>query len=205
VTPLFPVESVSWRDAAAVLQMQDLVFPTELQWEYAARGGTTTPWWTGTEPETLSGTCNIADVRLALADVRLALADRRLVLSHATNAAGSLVDAELWLDDGLTFTGPVGRFGPNPFGLFDMLGNVAEWCLDVYSSYDLDVVEGRDRRVSTGGFDRVTRGGSYLSTAAEVRSAARAAQHVLLATPQTGIRPARGVLTYSIDWENPNR
>ena len=58
---LHPVENVAWDTAVEVLWRQGLALPTEVQWEYAARAGTATPWWTGATPDTLAGAANLAD------------------------------------------------------------------------------------------------------------------------------------------------
>ena len=55
-----PVEQVSWEDCDLWLGRLGLMLPTEAQWEYAARGGTTTPWWTGLEPSALSKAASIS-------------------------------------------------------------------------------------------------------------------------------------------------
>ncbi len=59
-SPLHPVESVSWKDCARTLRRAGLELPTEAQWEYAARAGTRTPWWTGADRSSLAGCVNLA-------------------------------------------------------------------------------------------------------------------------------------------------
>src|SRR5262249_25075170 len=61
VTLLHPVENVSWIDCTIVLSRLALELPTEAQWEYGARAGTSTPWWTGSEKTSLRGAGNLAD------------------------------------------------------------------------------------------------------------------------------------------------
>ena len=67
----------------------------------------------------------------------------------------------------------VGQLLPNAFGLFDMYGNVYEWCEDWYDSGYYSTSTGIDPRGPTSGSDRVVRGGSYVSAASDCRSAVR--------------------------------
>ncbi|MFO0980343.1 MAG: SUMF1/EgtB/PvdO family nonheme iron enzyme [Planctomycetota bacterium] len=60
-SPPHPVENVSWDDCRDVLRRLGLDLPTEAQWEYATRAGTTTPWWTGATKETLAGAAHLVD------------------------------------------------------------------------------------------------------------------------------------------------
>ncbi len=112
-----PVEHVSWDECERVLGWHNLALPTEAQWEYAARGGTQTPWWTGTSVAPLAGAGNVAD---------------RYARAHGGTIWPGI---EAALDDGHTSHAPVSSFQANPFGLHDTVGNLWEWCFDVDGGY----------------------------------------------------------------------
>jgi formylglycine-generating enzyme required for sulfatase activity len=102
-----PVEQVSWYDAIefcgrlSKLTGREYRLPSEAEWEYACRAGTTTPFYFG---ETITGELANYDVSNIYADEPKGKYRRE--------------------------TTPVGQFPPNAFGLYDMHGNVYEWCLD---------------------------------------------------------------------------
>jgi len=87
-------------------------------------------------------------------------------------------------------THPVGRKTANPFGLYDMLGNVWEWCQDVYGPYSAAAQE--DTTGPTVGSDRVNRGGSWCSVAGLVRAANRDWLSPDIRDGYLGFRLARG-------------
>jgi formylglycine-generating enzyme required for sulfatase activity len=111
-----PVVAVSWNDAVAFcvwlsgMERTRYRLPTEAEWEFACRAGTTTAWYVGDDPSALRTAANIADQSY-----------RR---THP-----SAMDVASW-DDGFAYTSPAGRFQPNAFGLYDMHGNVWERCQD---------------------------------------------------------------------------
>jgi len=172
-----PVESVSWEEAEEVLARLGLELPTEAQWEYAARAGTTTPWWTGDDPASLEGVANVVDRTAARAQV-----------TWPSLKAG-VPDFE----DGYIATAPVGIYGPNPFGLHDTHGNVWEWCKDDFANYDLPVAEGTGERLYKGSPRRTGRGGSFTDAPFSARSSHRGAAEPQYRDQNLGLRPARGI------------
>jgi serine/threonine protein kinase/formylglycine-generating enzyme required for sulfatase activity len=169
-----PVEEVTWEDCDLWLGRLGLVIPTEAQWEYAARGGTTTPRWTGIGTEGLVRAANLADEFC-----------RR-------NGGPSNWQYESW-NDGHTVHTAIGSFEPNPFGLHDVLGNVSEWCRDwlVPSARPLRDGDGMCTTYLTR--NRVYRGGSFASVAALARSAVRIGASPDHSAELLGVRPARAV------------
>ena len=153
-----PVVDVSWNDAKAVAEWLSrhgngkFRLPSEAEWEYGCRAGTVTARFWGNHPDKACAYANVADQS----------AQRRFPGWAVHNCK-----------DGYVFTSPVGSFRPNPFGLYDILGNVCEWCEDTYAS-DAYSKSRRDNPVYTGGGQhRVIRGGSWYNRPAYVRCAYR--------------------------------
>lgn len=92
--------------------------PTEAQWEYAARAGTATVWFTGNGMSSLEGYLNVAD---------------RFCRDHMP---GSTWSVDLELDDGYVCHALVVEYRPNAFGLHNLSGNVWEWCRDSFGGYE---------------------------------------------------------------------
>jgi len=174
-----PVERVSWYDSERVCRWLGLSLPSEAQWEFAARAGTSSAWWSGAERESLRGGVNLAD-------------------RAAREAGAPWPQIEDWpeLDDGFALHAPVDAFAPNAFGLHQVHGNVFEWCLDEYAADFYTRLHGPDPvavdRDASGG-NRVSRGGSYRSTASSARSAFRQNDDPDSALAEVGLRPARAL------------
>jgi formylglycine-generating enzyme required for sulfatase activity len=140
VTAESPVSQVTWNDATAFcdwLSRAEKVtyrLPTEAEWEFACRAGTTTLFWCGDDP------------------VQLAQAER-------CGGGGNPQS--------------VGMMRPNPFGLFDMHGNVNEWCQDVFDMKWYEKSPAEDPLGTASGTWRVVRGGFATVNAAYCRSAYR--------------------------------
>ncbi len=175
---IHPVEQISWIQARRALLPAGLDLPTEAQWEYAARGGTRTLWFLGDQQKDLLGQFNIAD-----AAAREAEADW-----------DSLLDWPEYRDQ-YAVHAPVNSFKPNRFGLFQMTGNVAEWCLDRYGFYQVNphVVPSTGERLIPPPRKRVIRGGSFESTARACRSAYRDMRMPEFKKYSLGVRPVRAI------------
>lgn len=157
-----PVVYVSWDDAASFAQwlkgqnggQYKFRLPTEAEWEYACRAGTQTSRYWGDDPGRACEHENVADL----------------------TARGQWKWEDIHnCEDGYAATAPAGSFQPNGFGLHDLLGNVWEWCDDVYSidfyaRYERENPKNTDSR---GGMDRVIRGGYWHGGASGTRCADR--------------------------------
>jgi len=199
-----PVVCVSWHDAQAFCQWlgkQDGVtyrLPSEAEWEYACRAGTDTIYSSGDNPDTVYSQGNVGDAALERALPGLVSRQR--------------VD-KLGADDGdgFAYTAPVGRYKPNAWGLYDMHGNVWEWCNDrfqdrYYAALNTDVQARRrakqaEQIVDPQGPDttpqhqygdwRSMRGGSWYVSPISCRSASRSFAESHDATCYTGFRVVR--------------
>lgn len=146
--PRNPVEQVSWNDAVEFCQKlsaksgKSIKLPTEAQWEYACRAGTTGPF----------------------------------------NFSGPISTDKVNYDGNYTYDGsakgeyrhkttPVGNFQPNRWGLYDMHGNVYQWCTDWYGDYSS--TSETDPQGAATGMARVLRGGSWRLSPYSCRSAGR--------------------------------
>ena len=154
-----PVVNVSWNDAVAFSgwlskkENKTYRLPTEAEWEYACRAGTTTRYYSGDDPETLAKVGNVAD-----AAFKAKFPDRKYAIKA---------------NDGYVFTAPVGKFKPNAFGLYDMHGNAWQWCEDWYGAEYYATSPVNDPTGPASGNDRVLRGGPWNGGPNNIRSAER--------------------------------
>jgi formylglycine-generating enzyme len=153
-----PVIEVSWNDAVKFAEWlsrkdgQTYRLPTESEWEYSCRGGATTKYYFGNNDEDLAQYANVKD-----ADYRAATGE----------------DKGIKASDGYAFTSPVGHFKPNQFGLYDMHGNVWQWCGDCYGNYPTSRVTDPAGPARGPDSDRIIRGGGWANDASWCRSAKR--------------------------------
>lgn len=155
-----PVVNVSWNDAHAYVQWlssrtgKHYRLPSEAQFAYAMRAGTTTRYWWGDgtpsrKVENVTGTGDSSR--------------RGRRWTHAFSG----------YRDGYWGPAPIQSFAPNPFGLYDMDGNVSEWVRDCWHSNYIRAPDDGSAWVNPGCVDRVFRGGSWGSAPDQVRSAWR--------------------------------
>ena len=180
--PKNPLEQINWTDATIYCNERSLAeglepcydeetwqcdfqangyrLPTEAEWEYACRAGTTTKYCFGNDARKL-----------------------RAYSWFAGNSSGK--------------TKPVGQKKPNLWGLYDMHGNVAEWCNDFYSENYYKNSPQKNPRGPAKGRERVLRGGAWNSTADSLRSSCRASDPSIddtcLASDAIGFRCVKNV------------
>ncbi len=161
-----PVVHVSWSDASTYCAWRGSRLPTEAEWEYAARAGVPGrhfPWGNELEP---SGV-------------------------HRMNVWQGTFPSENSAADGYVGTCPVNAYAPNDFGLYNMTGNVWEWCADWFDAGYYERSPRHDPLGPTLGNHRVMRGGSYLcheSYCRRYRVAARSANTADSSTGNLGFR-----------------
>jgi sulfatase modifying factor 1 len=156
-----PAITMSWHSANVYCQWLSKVtgkkyrLPTEAEWEYACRGGTETPYFFVGSPKDYTSSGFL-----------------KKIFGPDTSKIASVVVYSL--NSSSKTKEPV-SVKPNPFGLKNMSGNVAEFCLDYYSAdtYKADTVPAVNPRGPLKGPEHVIRGGSFKSDAKDVRSAAR--------------------------------
>ena len=160
---LFPVEQVSWEDCQSMLAAINkkvtaggFRLPSEAEWEYAARAGSTEP----------VAPVQLLSVAWLRENSQVAGPAKPLAATPAAGATrGGMQDfeaAKLAAPDGYA-PHPVGTSQPNRWGLYDMLGNVAEWCSSLYQPYPYNAADGRESTFGAG--TRVLRGDTFMDSA----------------------------------------
>lgn len=131
--------------------------PTEIEWEYAARAGTDSPYSFGIDDESICTHANLFDQTHAVFKFR----------EKRTGPHASCSDGEAGISD-------VGRYSPNPWGIYDMHGNVFEWVWDWYTTYRSDILLNGYAGPDHNAYGRhVIRGGSFNSYPYQIRSSFR--------------------------------
>ena len=166
-----PVENVSWEDAAEFcrkLSSQDgreYRLPTEAEWEYACRAGSRTRWYFGDDESELK--------EHAWYDVEWHERHMHFVFGAILQSRGH----EVGDPPPPASIGPVAQKKPNSWGLYDMYGNVNEWCGDWYASSYYENSPRDDPNGPTSGSQHVTRGGGWDDPVLACRSSHRRGVH----------------------------
>lgn len=142
-----PVDSATWDEALEYCTKSGKRLPTEAEWEYAARAGTKSEYYTGDKFTGKDG--NFCD----------------------SACTSNLRDPKE--TDGFQFTAPVGSFPPNPFGLYDMAGNLSEWVADWMYEHYYSISPKNNPKGPELDDNKVFRGGSWGGTVELLRSAKR--------------------------------
>jgi formylglycine-generating enzyme required for sulfatase activity len=190
-SPSRPVEGVSWDDCQRFFKRLNERLPqlgaglsTEAQWEYACRGGMETATWLGNLEI-------LGDNNAPLLDEIAWYGGNSGVRFDLENGVSSSDWPKKQYPHTRAGTREVGQKHPNPWGLYDMLGNVWEWCSDYWS----DAYPGGPRTDPKGpddGAGRVFRGGSWRLHARLVRAAYRYWLHPGVRYRHLGFRLSRG-------------
>jgi formylglycine-generating enzyme required for sulfatase activity len=154
-----PVVGVSWYDAQAFVGWlnaktgEDDAYrlPSEAEWEYAARAGTTTPWPWGAALDYEHGNFGV----------------------ESGGLGGKAEGRDVWVNE----TAPVASFPPNAFGLYDMHGNIFEWTEDCYEADRAHTPADGTANKEGNCANRVFRNGTFTSNAYMQRSARRGAPY----------------------------
>ena len=191
----FPVESISWMEAIAYCNARSIMegltaaysvegqtvswdksangyrLPTEAEWEYACRAGTTTPFYLKNSPS--------AEEANYYGHYPYQIEDNYFTQGKLEVQPGEYRQT----------TVNVGSFSPNAFGLYDMHGNVGEWVWDYYGAYPTEAQN--DPTGPSTGTMRVYRGGGWNDFAKNMRSAYRATLEQNKSSFHIGIRLVR--------------
>jgi len=170
--PGYPVVGINWEDSVAYCQWlsqqtgKKYRLPTEAEWEKAARGGLEGqkyPW--GNEEFDSGG-------------------------RHQANCGSESDNDRIRKKDGFLNTSPIGSFPPNQYGLYDMAGNVWEWCADYYDQNYYSSSPETNPPGPSSGEKRSLRGGSWFGGPQRMQCAARLWNYPLIRYASTGFRVA---------------
>lgn len=179
-----PVEQVNWNEARRFVWLMSFFghgdyryyrLPSESEYEYAARAGTATPYYWG---DNIDDGCTYENI-----------ADQSLKNQVGADALPAFANC----NDGYVGTAPVGHFKPNPWGLYDMLGNVASWTEDCYVDNYRETPADGSPNTKGSCTSRVVRGGSWYFVLRLDRAANRVSFAPVNRNDNLGFRVARTI------------
>ena len=147
-TSEFPIDNVSWNAAAIYCRKlsqklrkakEPFYFdlPTEQEWEYACRAGTSTPFfWGDTWSPDKANCCGFELDTSRLDDALAGVTDLNDAMSRLFKTFGASILDDAPRPNDLKRPTPVGSYPPNAWGIYDMHGNISEWCADWYPAYE---------------------------------------------------------------------
>ncbi len=171
--PDLPVIRVTWQEAMAFCRWlsakteQSFTLPTEAQWEWACRAGTSSTLYYGDLDSDFSRHANLADVSMKL----LAVTGVNPHPIPNPNPYQDFLPKDARFNDQAKLMTEVGKYQPNAWGLHDMHGNVAEWTRTTFGPYPYSEDDGRNDLSNLG--EKVVRGGSWRDRPKRARSAFR--------------------------------
>ncbi len=161
-----PVEQVNWAECTAYCEKIGMRLPTEAEWEYACRAGTITATWLG---DLTIHEDNYASLLDEIAWYRgNSSKDFELATGYDLSNIIETLPANT-----MAGTHPGARKAANPFGLYDVLGNVYEWCVDLMAPYTKEHLRNPAPVMHSRGNLRILRGGWWGSRASRIRASRR--------------------------------
>ncbi|MEI6605779.1 MAG: SUMF1/EgtB/PvdO family nonheme iron enzyme [Verrucomicrobiota bacterium] len=186
--PELPVIRVTWNEAMDFCRWlsqrsgKNVTLPTEAQWEWAARAGSTTPLWYGDLDTDFSQLANLGDV--SLKKLAVSGVDPQPIKKPGKDV--DFVPKDTRFNDGVLHLAPCGHYQANPWGLKDMAGNVAEWTRSTYLPYPYQAAA--DAPTPKPAAKKSVRGGSWYDRPVHARSGFRQAYPAWQKVSNVGFR-----------------
>lgn len=195
--PSQPAVRVSWERALEFCRWlshrtdMEFALPSEAQWEYACRAGTTTALSYGKIDANFTAWANVADASLSVSPKPTGGLESNIIAHFGKGILesavfGGNIICDIRFDDNAIASADVGNYKPNAWGLHDMHGNAAEWTRTAYKPYPYKDDDGRNDLTESG--RKVVRGGSWCDRPERCRSSFRLCYPVWQRVHNVGFR-----------------